>query len=90
MSGGWLPKRIVFGHLEGAVRRGRVGKNRKCIDSLLNDIRAFGIAGDWEAASLEAEGWVGTAMKSGWRFMAAWRKEEVDADKHHQEKIEAT
>ena len=41
MNGGWLPERIVFGHLEGAVRRGRVGKNRKCIDSLLNDIRAL-------------------------------------------------
>ena len=26
MSAGRLPKRIVFGNLEGAVRRGRVGK----------------------------------------------------------------
>ena len=68
MSGGWLSKRIVFGHLEGAVRRGRIGKNKKWTDSLLNDIRAFGIAGGWKATSLEAEGWVGTVTKSGWRF----------------------
>ena len=28
MSGGRLPKRIVFGNLEGAVRRGRGGKEK--------------------------------------------------------------
>ena len=29
MSGGRLPKRIVFGNLEGAVRRGRGGKEKE-------------------------------------------------------------
>ena len=28
MSGGRLPKRSVFGNLEGAVRRGRVGRGK--------------------------------------------------------------
>ena len=29
-------------------------------------------------------------MESGWRFMAEWGKEEVDAARHRQEKREAT
>ena len=29
-------------------------------------------------------------MEGGRRFMAAWRKEEVDAGRHSQEKTEAT
>ena len=68
MNGGRLPKRIIFGNLEGAVRRGRGGKEKEWTDCVQSDIRAFGIAGD----------------------MAAWRKEEVDAARHRQEKREAT
>ena len=54
------------------------------------DIRAFGIAGDWKAPALEAEVWVETVTEGGWKFMAAWRKEDVDAARHRQEKREAT
>ena len=54
MSGGWLPKRIVFGNLEGAVRRGRDGKEKEWTDCIQSDIRAFGIAGDWKGTALEA------------------------------------
>ena len=43
MSGGRLPKRIVFGNLEGAVRRGRGGKEKEWTDCVHSDIRAFGI-----------------------------------------------
>ena len=43
MSGGWLPKRIVFGSLECAVRRGRGGKEKEWTDCIQSDIRAFGI-----------------------------------------------
>ena len=57
-----------------------------CVQS---DIRAFGIAGDWKATALKAEVWVETVTEGGRRFMAAWRKEEVDAAKHRQEKREA-
>ena len=34
--------------------------------------------------------WVETVTEGGRRFMVAWRKEEVDAARHHQEKKEAT
>ena len=50
---------------------------------------AFGITGDWKATALEAEVWVETVAEGGRRFMAAWRKEEVDAARHRQEKREA-
>ena len=90
MSGGRLPKRIVFGNLEGAVRRGRGGKEQEWTDCVQSDIRAFGIAGDWKATALKAEVWVETATEGGRRFMAAWRKEDVDAARHRQEKREAT
>ena len=90
MSGGRLPKRIVFGNFEGAVRRGRGGKEKEWTDCVQSDTRAFGIAGDWKATALKAEVWVETVTEGGRRFMAAWRKEEVDAARHRQEKREAT
>ena len=49
MSGGRLLKRLVFGNLEGAVRRGRGGKEKERTDCVQSDIRAFGLAGDWKA-----------------------------------------
>ena len=55
MSGGRLPKRIMFGNLEGAVRRGRGGKEKEWTDCVQNDIRAFGITGDWKTMALKAE-----------------------------------
>ena len=48
------------------------------------------IAGDWIATALKAAVWVETVTEVGRRFMAAWRKEEVDAARHRQEKREAT
>ena len=45
MSGGRLPKRIMFGNLEGAVRRGREGKENKWTDCVQSGIQAFGITG---------------------------------------------
>ena len=50
-----LPKRVVFGTLEGAVRRGQGGKKKEWADCVQSDIRAFGIVGDWKATALEAE-----------------------------------
>ena len=79
----------VFGNLEGAVRRGRGGNEKEWTDCVQSDIRAFGIAGDWKATALKAEVWVETVTESERRFMAAWRKEEVDAARHRQEKREA-
>ena len=90
MSGGRLPKRIMFGKLEGAGRRGRVGKEKEWTDCVQSDIRAFGITGNWKAMALKAEVWVEAVTEVGRGFMAAWRKEEEDAAKHCQEKREAT
>ena len=39
-----------------------------------------------KVTTLEADVWVETATEGGRRFMAAWRKEEVDAARHCQEK----
>ena len=55
MSDGRLPKRVVIGNLEGAVRRERSGKEKEWTDCVQSDIRAFGIAGDRKATALEAE-----------------------------------
>ena len=85
-----MPKRIVFGNLVDAVRRGRGEKEKEWTDCVQSDIRAFGTAGDWKATALKAEVWVETVTDGGRRFMAAWRKEEVDAARHRQEKREAT
>ena len=52
--------------------------------------------GVWHSGGLEtptalnAEVWVETVTEGGRRFMAAWRKEEVGAARHRQEKREAT
>ena len=91
MSGGRLPKRIMFGNVEGAVRRGREWEEER-VDRLRvqSDIRAFGITGDWNAMALKAEVWVEAVTEGGGRFMVAWREEEEDAARHRQEKREAT
>ena len=55
LSGGRLPKRIMFGNLEGAVRRGRGGKEKEWTDCVQSDIRAFDITEDWKTMALKAE-----------------------------------
>ena len=49
-----LPKRMVFGNLEGVMRRGRDGKAKEEIDCVQSDVRAHGISEDWKAVGLEA------------------------------------
>ena len=71
MSGGRLPKRIFFGNLEGAVRRGRGGKEKEWTDCVQSDIRASGITGDWKAMALKAEVSVEAITEGGRRFRAA-------------------
>ena len=90
MSGGRLPKRIVFGNLENAMRRGRGGKEKEWTDCIQSDVRAFGIVGDWRATVVEAEVRVETVTEGGRRLMAAWRNEGVDAARHRQEERYAT
>ena len=90
MSGGRLPKRTMLRNVEVAVHRGRGGKEKDWTDCLQSDIRSFDAARDWEATASEAEVWVYTVTEGGRRFMAAWRKEEVDAARLRQEKRDAT
>ena len=90
MSGGRLPKRIMFGNLDGAVQRGWGGKEKEWTDCVQSDIREFSITGDWKATALKAKVWLETVTEAGRRFMTAWRKGEVDAARHRHEKREAT
>ena len=90
MRGGRLPKRIMFGNLEGAVRRGRGGKEKEWTDCVQSDIRSFGITGDWKAMALKTEVWVEAVTEGGRRLTAEWREEEEDAARHRQEKREET
>ena len=80
---------ILLGNLEGAVRRGRGGKEKEWTDCVQSEIRAFGIAGNWKVTALKAEVWVETVTEGGRRFMPAWREEEVVAARYHREKREA-
>ena len=61
----------------------------KWTDCVQSDIRAIGITGDWKTTALETEIWVETVTEGGRRFMATWRKAEVDAARYRQEKREA-
>ena len=74
ISAGRLPKRIMFGNLEGAVRRGRGGKEKEWTNCVHSDIWAFGITGDWKTMAFKAEVWVEAVTEGGRRFMAAWRE----------------
>ena len=55
MSDGRLPKRIMFGNLEGVVRRGRGENEKEWTDCVRGDIRELGLTGDWKAMALKAE-----------------------------------
>ena len=55
MSGGLLPKRIVFENLDDAMWRRRGEKEKEWTDCVQSDIRVFGITGDWKARALKTE-----------------------------------
>ena len=86
MTGGLPQSESCLGNLKGAVRRGRGGKEKEWVDCVQSDVRALVIARNWKATALETLMWVETGMESVRRFMAASRKEEVDAAKLRQEK----
>ena len=65
MSGGRLPKQIVFGNLQGTVQRGRGGKEKELTDCVQSGIRVFGTAGDWKVTALKAEVWDETVVEGG-------------------------
>ena len=47
-----LPKRVMSGELENAGKRGLGGKEKEWTDCVPDDLRLFGITGDWNTAAL--------------------------------------
>ena len=56
---------------------------------MAEDLRLFGITGDWSTAALDPGVWYSTVREGGCRFMAAWAKEEENASNKRQKKREA-
>ena len=84
-----LPKRVMSGELENAGKRRPGGKEKEWTDCVADDLRLFGITGDWSTAALDPEVWYSAVHEGGCRFMAAWGKEEENASNPWQKKREA-
>ena len=56
---------------------------------MAEDVRAFGIGGDWKVAALERGAWDDTVIEEVRRFMAGWREEEESVAMTRQRKKEA-
>ena len=48
-----LPKRVMSGELENAGKRGPGGKEKEWTDCVADDLRLFGVTGDWRTAALD-------------------------------------
>ena len=66
-----VAKVILFGNLEGAVRRGRSGEKKEWTDCVPSETWAFDIARDWKAMALKADVCIETVTEGGRRFMTA-------------------
>ena len=84
-----LPKRVMSGELENAVRREPGGKEKEWTDCVADDLRLFGNTGDWSTAALDPGVWHSAVHEGGCRFMAVWVKEEENESNHRQKKREA-
>ena len=69
-----LPKRIISGELENAGKRGPGGKEKKWTDCVADDLRLFGVTGDWRTAAHDPGAWYNTVQEGGCRFIAAWAR----------------
>ena len=83
-----LPKRVMSGELENAGKREPGGKEKEWTDCGADDLRLFGITGDWSTAAFDPGVWYSAVHEGGCRFMAAWVKEEENAPNHRQKKRE--
>ena len=81
-----LPKRVMSGELENAVKRGPGEKEKEWTDCVADDLRLFDITGDWSTAALDPGVWYSAVNEGGCRFMAAWVKEEENASDQRQKK----
>ena len=84
-----LPKRVMSRELEDAGKHGPGGKGKEWTDCVADDLRLFGITGDWSTAALDPGAWYSAVHEGGCRFMVAWVKEKEHASSHQQTKREA-
>ena len=89
MGGHKLRKRVMSGDLENAGKRGPGGEEKEWTDCVADDLRLFGLTGDWSTAALDPGVWYCTVHEGGCRFMAAWVKEQENASRQRQKKREA-
>ena len=88
---------MITGYPRGSCREssrtrenvGRGGKEKEWTDCVADDLRLFGITGDWSTAALDPGVWYSAVHEGGCRFMAAWVKEEENGSSHRQKKREA-
>ena len=81
-----LPKRIMSGELENAGKRGPGRKEKEWMGCVVDDLRLFGITGDWRTAALDLGVWYSAVHEGGCRFMTAWVKEEENASDQRQKR----
>ena len=65
------------------------GKEKEWTDCVADDLRLFGVTGDWKTAALDPGAWYNTVQEGGCRFMAAWAREEENASNQRQKKRDA-
>ena len=79
----------MSGELENAGKRGPGGKEKEWTDCVADDLRLFGVTGDWKTAALDPGAWYNTVQEGVCRFMAAWVREEENASNQRQKKRDA-
>ena len=55
---------------------------------MAENLRLFGIRGDWNTAALNPGAWDSTVREGRCRFMVAWVKDEENTSEHRQRKRE--
>ena len=81
-----LPERVMSGEVENAEKRGPEEEEKDWTDCAADDLRLFGVTGDWSTAALDPGVWYSAVHGGVCRFMAAWVKEEENASNQRQQK----
>ena len=55
-----LPKRAMSGELENAGKRAPGREEKEWTDCVADDLRLFGVTGDWSTAALDPGAWYNT------------------------------
>ena len=84
-----LPERVMSGELENAGKRGPGEEEKDWTYCVADDLRLFGVTGDWRTAALNLGAWYNIVHEGGCRFMAAWVRDEENASNQQQKKREA-